>query len=109
MPGKVTVCCSLPHGIVLQHPQNPKITVVVNGLNKATIIGASHATTEIDADIWEAWKAEHKDFPAIKAGALFSAKTADEAKGKMTEMKDEKTGFESMPQNAMGIVKEDGK
>lgn len=109
MSAKVTVCCSLPHGIVLEHPQNPKISVVVNGLNKSQIIGASHVATEVDADIWEAWKAEHKDFPAIKVGALFAAKTADEAKGKIDDMKDEKTGFERMPQNAMGVVKEDGK
>ena len=99
----VIVGCRLPHGIVLDHPLDPSKKIELAGLNKALIIGADHATTEVDGEFWEQWKTVHKDFPALKSGAIFEAKDAASAKAKAKELKDEKTGFEPMPQEAQGV------
>lgn len=92
----VTVGSKLPHGIILEHPMDSTKVVVVNGKNSALIIGADHATTEIDGDFWEQWYAVNKEFPAVKSGALFVAKNAAEATAVAAELKDQKTGFEPM-------------
>lgn len=93
-----TIGCKLPHGIVLEHPLNPSVTVELKGLNKATIIGADHATTQVDEDFWGAWEAVNEEFPALKSGAIFVAKNASDASAMAKEFKDRKTGFEKMSQ-----------
>lgn len=104
MAGKTLVIgCKLPHGLVIEHPSDPSKTVVLAGLNKALVIGATHATTEVDDEFWQAWKAAHKDFPALRSGAIFEAKSTADAAAQAKELADEKTGFEPMPQNAMGV------
>jgi len=108
MAGKVIIGCKLPHGIILSHPENAKKTVYINGLNKSKIIGATHTHTEMDEDFWNAWHGAHKSFPAVKSGAIFVAKSKDEAHGKSREMEGVKTGFEPMPQDAMGVKKDKG-
>jgi hypothetical protein len=86
--------CKLPNGIVLEVGEK---SVEINGLNKSVIIGATHATTEVDNDFWQAWKKEHADFPALKSGAIFEAKTEKDA---AVAVKDTgKTGLEPMPQD----------
>jgi len=104
---KIIVGCRLPHGIILNHPLNPEDTVELNGLNKVVIVGADHATTEVDEDFWGIWKTAHKDFQPLKSGAIFEAKNVAEAKGKGKELKAEKTGFEKVEQTAMGVKKAD--
>lgn len=99
----VIVGCRLPTGIVLDHPLDPSKKVELAGLNKALVIGSDHATTEVDGEFWEQWKTVHKDFPALKSGAIFEAKDAASAKAKAKELKDEKTGFEPMAQEAQGV------
>lgn len=94
----ITVGCKLPNGIVLEHPLKPELTVSLNGLNKIIIIGADHATTEVDADFWEQWYGVNKEFPAIKSGAIFVAKNPNEVAAIAKEFKDRKTGFEKMKQ-----------
>jgi len=72
-------------------------------LNKSKIIGATHAVTSIDSDIWVAWKEQNATFSALKSGAIFEASSATEA---VAIAKDsDKTGLEPMPQNAMGVEK----
>jgi hypothetical protein len=99
----VTVGCKLPHGIILDHPLDPDKKVALNGKNKALIIGADYGTTEVDGEFWETWKTVHKDFPAVRSGAIFEAKNATELVAVAKELEGEKTGFEAMPQTAQGV------
>lgn len=99
----VLIGCKLPHGLILDHPLDVSKKVELAGLNKAIIIGADCATTPVDGEFWETWKTVHKDHPALKSGAIFEARTTEEVKAKSKELKAEKTGFEAMPQEAMGV------
>lgn len=97
MPNRISVIgCRLPHGIILEHPGDHKKSITLKGKNSAVIIGADYAITEVDADIFDAWLAANKDFPAIKSGAIFVAKTASDAGAIAKEFKDRPTGFEPM-------------
>lgn len=100
---RVVIGCKLPHGLILDHPLDPSKKVEINGLNRSLIIGATYATTEVDGEFWEQWKTVHKDFPAIKSGAIFEAGNATEAAAVAKELEGEKTGFEPMEQNADGV------
>ena len=106
MAQKIIVCSKLPHGLILEHGKHK---VELKGLNSSQIIGATHVQTEMDAELWQAWRDAHKGFAPLKSGAIFEAKSTDEAKGKARDLKDEKTGFEPMPQEALGVKKDDGK
>lgn len=101
--------CRLPHGIILENPdpEAPKVEIEVKGLNSSNIIGAEYMTTPVDADFWALWSKFHKDSPLLKSGSLFAVKDESSAKSKAKELKDEKTGFEPMPQNGPGIKKAD--
>ena len=105
----VTIGCKLPHGIVLDHPLDPSKKVELRGKNRSLIIGAEYGTTEVDGEFWETWKTVLKDHPAVKSGAIFEACTTEEVKAKSKELKEEKTGFEPMPQEAMGVKVADNK
>lgn len=105
----VLIGCKLPHGLILDHPLDVSKKVELAGLNKAIIIGADCATTPVDGEFWETWKTVHKDHPAIKSGAIFEARTTEEVKAKAKELKEEKTGFEAMQQEAMGVKVADNK
>ncbi len=100
---RVVIGCKLPHGLILDHPLDPSKKVEINGLNRSLIIGATYATTEVDGEFWEQWKTVHKDFPAIKSGAIFEAGSTAEAAAVAKELEGEKTGFEPMEQNADGV------
>ena len=104
MAQKVVVGCRLPNGIILEHPSDPKIKVELNGLNKVTIIGAPYAHNDVDADFWDAWFAVNKDFAPLKNGAIFVAKSSEDAQAKAREIKKERTGFEAMAQDAHGVT-----
>lgn len=108
---KVIIGCKLPHGLILENPLNPNVTVELNGLNKSLIIGAKHATTEVDAEFWDLWKNTNPKFSALLSGAIFEAKNEADAKAIAKEKLKEKTGFEAMdpkdPKN--GVKTEDGK
>lgn len=92
----VVVGCKLPHGIIIQHPMDPTKKVELAGKNKALIVGADHASTEVDSDFWEQWLAVNKEFPAVKSGAIFVAKSVADAAAVAREFADRKTGFEPM-------------
>lgn len=95
----IVIGCKLPHGLILDHPLDPSKKVELNGLNRARIIGATYATTEVDADFWNEWKTVHKDFPAVQSGAIFEAKSQADAVAVAKELEGEKTGFEPMAQD----------
>lgn len=92
----MVIGCKLPQGIILEHPQDTENTVTLNGLNRALIIGADYATTEVDADFWGAWIDSNKDFPAVKSGAIFAAKNIASVASMAKEFEERKTGLEGM-------------
>ena len=92
----VTVGCKLPSGIILENPIDTRQTVTLKGVNKAAIIGADYATTEVDGDFWELWAGVNKDFTPLKSGAIFVAKSAADAAAVAKELADETTGLEPM-------------
>jgi hypothetical protein len=104
MADKVIIGCKLPNGIILEAGDKKQ---VVKGLNSIVIIGATHATTEVDAEFYAAWLEEHKDFPAVKSGALFVARTIDAVKEIAKDREEDKTGFEPMSQDALGVKSAD--
>lgn len=108
----VVVGCKLPHGITIEHPMNPAKTVELKGKNKALIVGSDYATTEVDGDFFEQWLAVNKEFPAVKSGAIFVAKSAADVAAIAAEFKERKTGFEPMrtdgkDERASGVKKAD--
>lgn len=102
-PAKVLVGCRLPHGLIIEHPTNPNQKVELKGLNRSRIIGAPYCTTEVDGELWQAWKMFNADFPAVKSGAIFEAKDAESLEAAAKEVENEKTGFEQMSQEAQGV------
>lgn len=92
----VVVCCKLPHGIIIEHPMDPTKTVELKGKNSSLIIGSDYGTTDVDGDFFEQWAAVNKEFPAVKSGAIFVAKSLTDAAAVAAEFKDRKTGFEAM-------------
>lgn len=110
----VVVGCKLPHGILLEHPLDPSKKVELKGTNKALILGAEYATTEVDGELFDLWLAVNKDFPAVKSGAIFVAKTIADAAAIAAEFKERETGFEPMrtdgkDKRAAGVKKSDNK
>ena len=110
----VVVGCKLPHGITIEHPMDPNKKVELKGKNKALIVGADYATTEVDGDFFEQWVAVNKEFPAVKSGAIFVAKSLTEAAAIAEEYKERPTGFEPMrtdgkDKRASGVKKANNK
>lgn len=100
---KILIGCRLPNGLILQHPES-KAKVTIAGLHSSKIIGAKHITTEVDAEFWAAWKAAYaSDFKPLKTGAIFEAASASAAESKAKELEKEKTGFEPMAKEALGV------
>lgn len=108
MAQKILVGCRLPNGLTITHPET-KQAVTLAGLRSVKIIGSTYATTEVDADFWATWKKVYSDYAPLKNGAIFEARSGTEAKEKATDLEGEKTGLEPMPQEAAGVVKDDGK
>lgn len=112
MSQKVTIGCRLANGIILSHPKDHKNRVQLNGLRDSKIIGATHCTTQVDVDFWNAWKAAAKaDHEALgkilESGSVFEAKDLSEASKIDRELEKVKTGFEQLNPNAFGVIKAD--
>ncbi len=100
----LTIGCRLPNGIILEHPLDPNVKVELAGVHKSRIQGAPYGVTTVSRDFWDIWLALHKDFGPVKVGAIFAAAPGD-IENVANEVAKEKTGFEGMPQDAMGIKK----
>jgi len=104
---KILIGCRLPNGLLLHHPDKEKRdshkTIKIAGLRDSQIVGAPYVTTEIDADFWEAWKTAYSDYAPLKNGSIFEANSAANAQAKGKELAKERTGFEPMKQDAMGV------
>jgi hypothetical protein len=98
----ILVGCRLPNGIILADPQNRDIKVKIAGTSGEKLEGGLYlpprafATTVVEADFWERWKAAYSGFPPLKNRALFEARNEQEAGSKAKDA--ERTGFEQMPQ-----------
>ena len=103
MAKNLIVGCKLPHGLIIEHPMDANNKVTLKGKNGAIIIGAEYGTTEVSADFYEQWIAVNKESMAVKSGAIFVAKSFDDAIAIAKETKDEKTGFEGMSPEANGV------
>lgn len=93
MAKQVSVGCKLPNGIVLEVGA---VKVTLNGINKTTIIGSTHGTTEVDEEFWNKWSTDHKDFPALKSGAIFKADSPREVAAMGKSLAEVATGLEPM-------------
>ena len=106
MAGKtILIGCRLPHGLIISNPlttKGPKVTIA--GINQKVVLGATYVTTEVDAELWQAWKTVYSNFAALKNGAIFEASGVREAADKAKELVGEKTGFEPMPKEQTGIT-----
>lgn len=109
----VMVGCRLPNGFTINaHDKNPEMRVTLVGQNKdpafrrapfIVLTGDSYAITPVPEQAWEKFKAENKDFPALQNGAIFVAKSVDEADAIARSMENENTGFFPMAKSAPGI------
>ena len=103
----VMIGCRLPNGMILTHPKDPKVKVVLNGqYPPATESGIyippkPYGVTAVDVEFWEAWKAAYQGFPLLKTRAIFESKTVGELESKAREMEKEKTGLEPISKNAV--------
>lgn len=103
---KILIGCRLPHGLTIVHP-NPeaKLKQTLRGIHSARPLVVSYVTTEVDVDLWEAWKHAYSGFSALKNGAIFEARSPQEAKVKAEDLKSQKTGFEPVHPESMGVTK----
>lgn len=98
MSKKVLIGCRLPHGLVLEYRG---VSVTLKGKNSRVVAGLyvpeqDFATTEVDADFWEAWLKEHSTFPAVTSNSIFVANDSSSADAVAKELRAESTGFEQL-------------
>jgi len=97
----------LPFGWRIEDPDT-KARVELAGLNSSKIIGATHAETHVPEAFWSKWKSKMENCAPLKSGAVFEARTSDEAAGKAADLnKTEKTGLEPMPKENAGVTPAD--
>jgi hypothetical protein len=68
----VVIQCALPHGLLLDCDGRE---VRLNGANSSTVIGRKgrrppYGLTEVDADWWDRWYADHRFFAPVVSGAI---------------------------------------
>ena len=128
MARTMQIACNLPHGLVLKlhttrqttPPQGgnpvteyiplPDRAVTINGLNATDTVRFGYAMTDnVDAEFWETWSTQNKDFPPFKLGHLFAFASPGDATAKAREMEGTKTGLEPIDPDKLpaGIEKAD--
>lgn len=92
----VTIGCKLPNGIIMDAGET---RVRINGWNNNEIAGLSHGITrDVPADLWEAWSKEHAESKLVTNGFIFAEESEVRAKDKAKDNKEQKSGFEQLPQ-----------
>lgn len=121
MPGLVTVASKLPHSLVLELEDKIEVSepVMGGGTRKVpqwrknghtvTINGAAlpfnapytptvqekvGLTFGVDADFFNEWLKQKKDFPPVAAGLIYAETSTEKAVGHAQEISDLKSGFE---------------
>ena len=102
MAKTITVACKLPHGLNLG-PGPDGRNVVLNGARHASSGAAAGfgLTSNIDAEWWERWKADHKGFSALANGLIFDAGRRDHAQAESVTREGLKTGLERLDPDAL--------
>lgn len=112
---RVVIGCRLPHGLEITHP-NPedgrKITLAGYHSNRLVTRSGEpaqlFATTDVDADLWDAWKIAYRNYKPLQQGLVYEARTEQEAAQKFkSEFRKAKTGFESLDKAAHGVKEAD--
>lgn len=115
----IMVGCRLPNGFTINaHDRDPEMKVTLKGQNSdpaykrapfIVLAGDAYGITPVPERAWEKFKAENKDFPALTNGAIFVAKSLEDADAMARELENENTGFFPMPQTAEGVKPADEK
>lgn len=115
----IMIGCRLPNGFTINaHDKDPELRVTLNGQNKdpaykrapfIVLAGDAFGVTPVPARAWDKFKKENPDFPALTNGAIFVAKSYDDAEAMARELEKENTGFFAMPQTADGVKPADEK
>ena len=121
MAGTVTVASKLPHGLVLELEEETKDkepvmggghrevkrwrkngqAVTINGT--ARPFGAPYSpivqegvglTFGVDADFFQRWLSQKKDYPPVVAGMIYATATTEDAIDHARDISDLKSGFE---------------
>jgi len=106
-----TVICRLPHGLVINHPDNYSNKVLLNGANqdqrfkridkdKIILLDGDYGVSEVADDFWAAWIKANDKHPAVLSGAIIGVKGKSDADKVAEEVAKEKTGFEGMKETA---------
>lgn len=108
----VMVGCKLPNGLNLEIFEEGKTDddkkifrrtgqrFLVLGSNSSNVVGG-YGLTRVDADFWDAWKAQHANFPALKAGLIFAEDKQDRAADHALDHQAAKTGLEPIDPNKL--------
>jgi len=92
MASTVTVCCKMPNGLIIDHEGK---SARLNGANHSELIGG-YGMTEVDKELWEAWKAKFHDNSLIKNEIVFAQATKASAKKAAEEREEINSGFERL-------------
>lgn len=123
MPGKLTVACKIPNGLILRNFEMVEHDVPIMGGGKKTekravqigepikihgpatpfgqapkalIVGGFAMTPGVDADAFNAWLKANADHDAVKNGLIFGYEKADNAEGKAKEMRKVQSGLQPL-------------
>lgn len=92
----VVIGCKLPSGIWMIVGE---CRLRINGWNNNTIKGLKHGiTAEVPESLWDAWRKEHAGSRLVKDGFIFAEDTDKRAIDKAKDEKEQKSGYEQMPQ-----------
>lgn len=104
---RVIVACRLPNGVVLVHPKNSEMKVVLEGsygpkTNTALYVPPRpYGTTDLDAEVWAEFKAAYASSKLFTDKIIFEAKSLSEVSARARELEKEKTGLEAMEQTVV--------
>ena len=128
MAGKISIACTLPHGLVLrvfniierdmpvmggglrtERIAEPRAeTAIINGWAHAQntaphcmIIGNYAITDNVDKDLWLLWLSQNKDSAMVKNGLIFANEKADAVSGQAKDQASIRSGFERLDPNKL--------
>jgi hypothetical protein len=103
--GKVCVACKLPHGLRIQFydTKNPNLPPTVSGdpillagTNHEHAVGGYGITVNVDADKFNGWLAQNKEYPAVKNNLIFAEPDYDRIRARALEQSRVLSGFEGL-------------
>lgn len=98
---KVTVACKLPVGLTLDLATGP---VTLNGFHHASSVGGYGLTPNVDADAFDKWLKDHKDYTPVANGLIFAHAKQDMVAAEAAERTNVRSGFEQIKPQKGGKV-----